>query len=515
MYPQQSGFSPTVKRWLILGLVGAVVVLVLILVAGYGFISVETTGGTDKLSEITYELTNQGTGKKTTVKSTSAIKKFVTRGRYEVMVRRGSTSYFATVKSSGFFTTKKVSATLAPEKGRRFIGDNPSPCMYLLKDVLVSYECFNTSLNSISRHVPATANQPTYAAKNTSPLEGTIEGLLPTKQGDTVILKAPEIDEDQGAPHTAFTLDSNLNVQPGKALADLTDSQTYTIHPYKDGFLAINNEFVQAQYFADPANKPEVVPVEAPEDEKQEPYTADARGSRMLIAYANETQADRQNPDAEKITRKIDGTLVIRDGSETRKYPVSTKYAAVKLCGDKYLCALSDRAVEVFDVSGKKLKSLYRVQEVSEMLTTTDQLVVVRSGEVMGLDVATGTGTVQYHVENYTTCGIKPTGPSYTLCLINQKDKKVALYIDQQTESDQIDQKVAQLLKAPEVRSLSIYGKFISVSPEVGSLTFIPSRGEFGYDPKRVTTANKAITEAVTKAGIDPATYQVKSTINQ
>ncbi|HTE57648.1 MAG TPA: hypothetical protein VK694_02805 [Verrucomicrobiae bacterium] len=510
MYPQDSGFSPTMKRRLILALVGVAVVLLMILLAGYGFVSVEPTGTGS--SEITYNLTNQGNGKVTTIKSASSMKRLLPRGTYEVMVRQGDTSYFAVVKSSGFLMTKKVASQLVPEKGRRFIGDNPNPCMYLLKGTLVSYGC-TSGLQSLSLHVPATATQATYALKSPSLLGGTIEGVLSTKRGDTVIVKNRTDSEDEGAPHAAYVLGTNASLQDSKALEGLSENQSYDAYPYKDGVLMVGQEFGTAQYFAEASGQPQGVSIHEPKNTKQEAYRGDARGSRLVIAYANAEQNNERNLDDEKDTKPVEGTLVVQNDSESREYTTNKKYVSIKLCGDKYLCTLANEEVEVFDVSGKKLKSLYRISHVTDMLVTDSRLVLVRSDDIMALDLATATGAVQYHLKDYTTCGIQPTGDSYTICLINSKSKKVALFIDQKSTTDGIDQKIAEMLKTPEIKSLSIYGGFISVSPEVGNLVYIPSRGGFGYEPRKVLSANKAIKEATAKAGIDPAKYVVKSTM--
>lgn len=510
MYPQDSGFSPTVKRRLVLALIGVAVVLVMILLAGYGFVAVEPTGTGS--GEITYDLTNQGNGKVTTLKSTSSVKKLLPRGTYEVMVRQGDTSYFAVVKSSGFLMTKKVASQLAPEKGRRFIGDNPSPCMYLAKGTLASYGC-TSSLQSLALHMPATATQATYALKSPTLLGGTLEGVLSTKRGDTVIVKNRSDTDEEGPPHASYLLGAGAELRDGKALEGLSENQSYTAYPYKDGVLMVGEGFGNALFFPEASGQPQNLNIHQPKNTKQEAYSGDARGSRLVIAYANAEQNNKRNLDDEKDTKPVEGTLVVQDDSGSREYAVKKKYVLVKLCGDKYLCALANEEVEVFDVSGKKLKLLYRVGHVTDMLVAASQLILVRSNDVMAVNIGNGTGAVQYHVNNYTVCDIQPTGDSYTICLINSKSRKVALFIDQKSTTDGIDQKIAEILKTPELKSLSIYGGFVSVSPEVGNPTYLPTKGGFGYDPRKVLSANKAIKDAAAKAGLDPTKYVVKSTM--
>lgn len=132
---------------------------------------------------------------------------------------------------------------------------------------------------------------------------------------------------------------------------------------------------------------------------------------------------------------------------------------------------------------------------------------------MLELNIDNRDGYIGYSPGSYNYCGMHTDSAGYTLCLINTKQSRVALHIDNQnTDNNSIDQKVAQLLKLPEVDTISAYGQYIYIVPNAGQLTYDSASRSFGYDPEKLAAASDKINQEINKLGIDRSNYIIRNT---
>lgn len=495
------------RRKVVIGLLLAVLLAAFFWFYNHAYAEITVQGADGKA--VAYTLRNQKSGKTVEFSSSdSVVRKLLARGSYEVLARANEHSHFSVINVRGFLGKTAVKATLAPEKSRKFIGDNPAPCMHYNGQTLVSFGC-GSSYGDIRQHVPATATLPTFVRKPSGIIYGDIEGTVTTTEGSFMLIKAPAEDEDQGAPHTLYPLTDNLELQNGTALLDLDEDKTYSMQAYKQGFLVYDNAYESVYHYPSVKAKPSSVNIDKPQDEQLKPYALSARGEVIVMAFSNNTEGEVADIH-DTTSTKIKNEVVVREEGKTRRFTFKNQYAAVRLCGNSKLCLLHGDRLEVYDISGDKQTFLYSVSDVRTVENSGNGLLVVREKFVIYLNIDSRQGYIHYSLGDYGFCGIQNESGGYVLCLINSKNDKVALFVDQRADNmGSIDKKVAELLKVPQVKDLSVYDRFIYVSPETGELVYDQAAGGFVPEPATLAAANQAINQAVVRLGIDRSVYTV------
>lgn len=463
----------------------------------------------------TYSLLDQRNQKTSEVDTAETkIKKLVRRGSHEVLVKQGETSYFSVVKAGGFLAKTTVQAKLSPEKNRKFVGDNPGPCTHYVGQTLISFAC-GATYNNIQVHIPATTQRPTFTRPafeiEEDVIEFIIEGVVKTKFGSFLIVKKPGGNEYLGPAHIAFPLNENFQLTDGIALSDLDENQYYTAQPYKEGFVVYNSSFDQIFYYASVNEKPTNISIDKPKDQKLQAYMLSVQGESIIVAYAEGgEEVDLDQPE----TADVKSEVVIFEKNEARRFTFKKRYASAVACGSQKLCLLLNKRLDVYDVGGQKPRHLFMVGGIDSLENTQKGLVLVRGNEVLGLDAESREGSIEYSFGDYGNCGIQKDSGGYLLCLTNSKRKKVALFIDQAApNSDSIDKKIAQLLELDKVKDVSIYDRFIFISPNAGPLVYLPDINGHGYDPQAKQQAASRINQEITELGIDKNTYTVINTL--
>lgn len=501
----------TMKKILALALLIIVLLTTFQWFLNHGYIEVTTANPSN--SETTYRFVEQKTGKVSEIKDIRPkIKKLVSKGSHEILVRQGENSYFAVIKVGGFLSSNAVSAELVPEKHRKFVGNNPGPCMHFSGQELISFGCKDVYKNA-QLHVPASSDRPTYTQQGTTIVEGIIEGIITTNEGSIAVIKAPAGDEDQGAPHTAYILKGGLQLSTGTPLLDLDKNKLYSVRSYKEGFIVHDTTYEQILYYSSAKAKPEKIIITQPRDKKFRIYSLKIQGESIIAAYTTGVVGDTVDIHDTNIVKKSKTEIIIHQNNTSKSYTFNTQYGFVSLCGTNKLCMLTGKRLEVYDINDKKQKHLFTVGGVESVENIKNSLVITRENELLGLDVDTQKGSIQYRLSGYESCGLQKTGNSYTLCLANTKNKKVALQINpDQSNTDSIDKKISELLKLPEVTDVSIYDKFIFISPNLGPLIYDKPTKTYNYDPQTRKTVNEKINQEINKLGIDTNTYKIINT---
>lgn len=500
-----------VKKLVIIAAVAIVVLLVLSWVVNNGYIKVTTQNGE---GEISYSLTNQANQKDVKASGEqSSFKTTLGKGTYEVLVRSGNKSYFSLVDIQGLLKTTDVNATLESERGRRFIGHDPESCVHLIKQTLVSYECIGP-ISTLKTHVPATPSLPTYSKINPYSSDDIVEGIVETKSGDDlVVIYEVEVAghgdfEPKGTSHhNAFRMtDSGIIPSSSAALGGL-DEKLYSFLPYKDGFIAYDDELSKILYYQKLGSKPTEIKTGVSK-EGLSGYSVSTDQDALVVGYS---EKGIEGEEKESSRRKSEIAIIFNDS--TKHISLDQTYNSVRLCGDNLLCALSSEKLDVFDVSAERPVLRFSLSGVSAFVVQNNRLVVAKDKDILSLDVASRSGYIEYNLGDYSLCGLHTANSSYMICVSDSRGKRSLLLIDQSKTSDDIDKKILKLQDLAEVKEVSIYGDYIFISPEAGQLKFIPSLGGYSYDPEVLKNANDKINAKVNELGIDRNKYRVKSTL--
>lgn len=462
--------------------------------------------------EVTYQFLNQANQKITEVKTEEAsVKKLVRKGDYEVLVRQNDTSYLTVVSVGGFLGTTTVRAETAPEKTREFIGNNPAACMALTGQTLISYGCSGFYANA-TVHLPASAEQPTYTQPVPAAIDGLIQGIISTPSGNLALLKTVRDSGNPDQPFTLYTIGARGELTNGRILTGLDPAKLYVMGAYKNGFIVYDTEFEQVVYYSSPGAQPTEISLGTPLDSTLKPYALSVGDASITAAYSNNTEGevtDIHDPDDSKVKTE----LAIADETTIQRLTFEGQYSAAVTCGRDKLCLQRGDQLEVYSLNGDQPQQLFALGQVSTITRIAGSLLVARRNELIGLAVDTRVGSIQYSYGDYTYCGLQTSAEGYLLCLINSNQEKVALAINAQAANDSsIDKKVADLLKLPEIKDISAYGRFIYLSPDLGEPVYNESTNSFGPDPAVRSQANSAINQAVNRLGIDRNTYTIINT---
>ncbi len=484
----------------------ALVIASLLFTAGYllySFSYIEMSVGNSANGTIRYDLLNQNSGSLTTFEAPNATaKKLVKRGSYEVAASQQSRSTATVVKSGGFLTTTKVSLELEQQVAREFVGDNPGPCMYYANE-LYSYSCGS---ETVSHHVPATSKLPTYT-KKVSGFSGSIRSLAETKLGTLLLVKAPPATDLIANAHIVSRVGKNMKLNDRKVLDGLSPNETYQILPYEEGFLVVNTR-LEATYYSSLSAEPKQITVPAPADSEYRAVSVTAQNNSIVVLYSN-VAADDNTDGEEAVGIKGDTEVIIHNNGSERRFMVKDHHTSAFLCGDTKLCLLSDR-LSVYDIGEEKARYLYEFTGVSNVIQHQDSLFMVRPHGLQKLNVDTATANLVFGFSDYTYCGNHGSKGGIIVCLINNKNRKVAVRLDTASPaSDLIDQKIAALQKDENIDLVSAYGKYIYVTPRLGPLSRDEKTGLFAHDPGIVKSVNSRINALVSEVGIDTKQYTV------
>lgn len=462
-----------------------------------------TVTSTDK-SSIGLEILNQSSGDKKVMDSNShTVRQLVSRGSLEITIRQRGLSYFKVVESGGFLSTTKVTAVMQKEKSRVFIGDNPSPCLGRLSNMLVSYGCFGRASDA-QIHLPATDRLPTRTQKLDTEPDSIVQGITTVANEPIAILRTSSFVNEADF-YEAVRIQPDGSLGGVGILSGLPGGQNYNVHDYNEGFLMYSNGSGTAYYFKSPSSSFEQIQLRKPRNINSAPYALSSLSSVVAVAYApNNNELDLDEPST--ANQKIEITL---SGSRDEVLEFDKRYSQVVLCGESILCLGLDNVMEMFDISSGDPRLIFKVSGVKYAAPFGEKILVIRGGDVLLVDPTKQEGYVQYAFGNYKYCGQHIGESTYVLCLINPSGKKVALEINPAADDvDTIDKKVLELYALSSIKNVSIYRQLIYLSPDVGDSTKLTS-GEVGYNPETVRRVNESIDQELDKLGIDRNKYTI------
>lgn len=487
-----------------------VFIIVGIWLYGYSFITISPIDAAS--SQVTYHLTNQSSNKVVAFESSGkTVKKLVARGSYEIVATQGSKSGFVVVKTGGFLMSKSVSLKLVSERTRIYVGNNPTGCMFYSGVLLLSYEC--TDIDGASVHQPSTNTQPTATKKISAFESGQVEGIVATYEGIVALVHQHVDSEDAPPSHDLVLLDTQYNVVSSKSISEFNATERLTIKPFRDGFIIANSTLGSAFYYSSIKGAPSSLTLNSSKNTKLKPYYITTSGDAYLVAYSKDGDGGDSALDATKITN-AQTNIVISSGNTISRLTVGSRPASIEFCDSKHLCILNNNQLSVYVIAGKKITYAYKITGVDSIRKTNEGLVFAKNKGIWGMDVASRSGYMEYSLGVYSLCGIKDAINGYVLCLIDSRQNKVALHIDpKNTDVDEIDKKITSIQSLPEVSHISVYGNYLYISPQAGTVTYLPAIQGYGYDPNLLAVTKEKILTSVKRLGIDTNTYKIVFTL--
>ncbi len=489
------------KKWIILGLISIVLVIIIIFSALTSQV-VMTSENNPAKTTFSYSLLDQSNNKSNTSTNTeSSSKKFVSSGNYEALIQQKDNSYFSVVHTPGFFQTTTVSGVLQKERERTFVGNNPSDCMALVNTTLLSVGCGQKA--EVTIHVPAKGNIPTYTLANKRTPFGYNEGFVKTSQGTLALFKTP-FNSENGPQQTIYEINNGLNFEKGVILTDLDPEQTYSITPYLQGFVVYNTNFTKILYYFSTQSKPQDLSFNTDLGKYPSPVSFDVKKDTILTAYTNNTGSD-EDSSAKDIKTKVN----IREATKSKSYLLDGAFSEVHLCGTQKICLINNKEMVVYDISIKTPDILYTISNVQTIKNTSDNLLVVTDFGVLNFNADKRSGYFEYSFGSYQFNGVVVDGNNYILRLTNNQNDKVALYINQDQENtNSIDKKITELVKDKNIKSISVYGKTIYIIPDT-PIIFNTSLNSFTNDPVKQKTINEEIRKIIQDININTSEYTI------
>ena len=489
-------------RRLVIGLIAIAVIGILYWLSQMSFIAIQTTGGKDGTYE--YALTDQKSNKVQTITGGASIKRFVKRGNFEITAQQDETNSFKVVKTGGFFGTTSVSLPLQKERERTFVGNNPASCYQLISGKLYSYNC-SGDFSSINLHTPATATQATY----TQPVpgnheQGLVEGVTETKDGTVALVQLGVSDEGEEAKdtpvgHILYVVGDNLKVVRRIPLNELDQNNTFSLQASGSGLLFIPQGNGDSFRLANLSDKPNKIAKPSPKGKELVLLATDVKDNGSVFLYGKQP-SNNSKPESE---------IIVANSSENIRFSSKNDYQKVSYCGE-FICAIDNTGLTVFTSDGGKLKKTLHINSVINVLTIGQEVIVVRKGDSLMVDLRTGEGYAEYRYGSYTLNEAKASSNGYVLSLTSKLGKKVALAINRSAadNSSGLDKKIVSLGEAHAINDVSVYGKYIYISPNYGAL--VPNAtGELDYDATTKQQVNNDIQQELTKLGLPPQGYSI------
>lgn len=506
-------------KLILAGFIGALLCIFFWL-ATHSFVEITIQNPTDNL---TYNLLDQRSERVASAQNAPAkIKRLVRRGSHQLTVWNDDESAFSLVKAGGFLGTTSVSVRLQPAHHREFVGNNPGNCLYPVDNRLLSIICGDT-YDRLQVHQPATTSQPTLSAKANGKIFGLIEGVVRTKEGSVMLVKASAIEGQQTA-HTAYLLQPDGNVTKPTPLSDLSTNKEYALKPYKDGFLAYDTVSGTVFAYESLGAEPTRIAAAKPKARDQAFSAVETYDATMAHIYTNTPDVVAPDVDhgegisahseefeeAATQDKKSKSEVAVRRNGQTVFYGFRKPAYGLRLCGKDLICALENGIMEVFDVSGQKAKLLYKVYGVVTIQNLPEGLLLVRPTDVLLFDVQERRGLVSYDLGNYSFCGIGVGQKGYDLCVLSPGEKRFGLRIKlDQTKADDIDQDLLRLEALTQVETISVYGSFIHILQNVGNPRLDRATGSYEYPQDKIDSTTATINGQLDRLGIDRSVYTV------
>ncbi len=488
------------KLWSIFGLAIAIALTSANWLYNHSYIEIVNNTSTD--TEYTLVDAEKGTITSFSSPDTS-IKKIVKKGHYEVTAKSSDGTFYQNFKTSGFLSTSVISVSLQSEKSRTFSGDNPSTCMSEVDGFVVSYDCQN-SIESMKIHLPATDSLPTYTRKPPLNLRiGEVEGVVSTNEGKTVALVYDPNSEDIINKHSFY----EISVINGEFRFNFINKATYLSPDTRYTFSFTGNRYLIHNTTYQEVFTGQSIDTIANFSDPLE-YPADTYISDLLIGDLGYVFGYKiKNDDAKN---SVQSELIYSSTRGIQKRTLNGNIQKIDFCQIDKICVLHEQRLVVFD-SALEETGVYR--DVLGFIENKDDLVVVKEDGALRVNSTEGTGSYDILFGQFGFGGIYPINQNEYLVTAQTSERAYALRINSSIlESDFLDQKIVSLTDSSYVNTVSVYGQYIYISPELGEPVYDSDLNQFDYSSSLKSQAIDEIYSLIEQVGINQEKYFIRVT---
>lgn len=494
-------------RVMVLSVFGLLLIWFLFWVSSFGFLEIVSPGSSEGASYTIYSQDGEEIASADT--KSSRFKRLLRKGSYQVLVESGSKSHYSQVSTKRLFGTARVRADLKPEHNREFVGNNPGFCMHYGQAVLYSYNC--SEPGELISHLPASDSLPTVVNREPGPPYIPLVGLVGVGGGTRAVAESRGEAEEV----KLYNIDQSLLLSQPIELEKQHPDTIGGALPYKSGFVTHTDDLLSVDYFEPPGFARSALNTREPSPDIDNPVELTVYKDAVGALFNNSRHGDDEGLHEHTARHHLSGkSEFVVYGDSPRSYSFKTLYTAGGYCGTSRLCLISNGILDIYDINDSKARYQLSIKDVQRVLPIKDKIVIATTHKIFSIDQSALAGRVSYQYDDYQYCGLSPAGSAYIACVINGRGEKAALLIDpEQVNLDSVDKKIARLRADPAVSAVSVYKKYIYVSPNLGQPVYDPSAGEYIYDEALQKSTDKHINRLIKSLGIDTSYYKVVNSL--
>ena len=480
-------------------MVTVIAALVLYWVYSHSVISISVSNASGNVS---YYLINNSNGKSIKLVGGKSAKMTVSRGTYQVVASSGDKNLFSIVNTKSFLRSINISGSLVNEKQRVFVGDSPESCMNVVNQKLVSYTC-GDYYGNINIHQPANSSVPTYVVKPVNAgASGQTEGIFSYNNSEYAVIYGSS-SEDSPPEHKVFQINPSFGLSGGQLLQG-TSSQSIYKASASQGKISLfdttgSKLLIYDSFSVPPGTVDFGIPAQG-----MSYGSSDYNNGRFIAVYSN------FGKDVEQSNAK--SMVDYYSSNKKQVFTVNEGYSKALICGDEDICLINEKGLDVFSVSGSKLKKIHSIYGVRDVLYQNGKLIVATGYSLVSLSDYSS-GAVEYSYGDYKFESLSKADSGYLSVVRSPKGLRSALLVGSVENTDSVDKKVLAIAKIPQVTFVSANGRFIYVNLDAGGLVYNPATRGFEHDKAKVEAAKASVSSQLSNIGLDQNLYTVVYTV--
>lgn len=480
--------------------------------ASTGSVDVKVVNGSGNSS---YSYSFSGNSSSSEVESEAThVKKRLKKGTYFVTVQSNESSSIKLISVGGWLKTSSVDLSLEPEKAREFVGDEPGFCMNYSQDFLYSFDC--SEPGGLKAHQPAKADTPTSVVSEAEPPYLNLRDII-TVQGKP---RAFVVDPDGHSGDSGvemYNIDQSLSLDGRLDLQGVGSTTNPRAMAYKDGYVVYSKDFSVIKFF-DPTDEDgsdigQIKPAPEYVNPVELSIFNDEFGGLFNGSNEGEDIGSSGNTNDKQEVSKGESQFVFLKSKQTIK--LKKTYTSGVICGENRLCLIGNHVLDIYEVRGNKAKLIVSFPGAEKVAANNGKISLITDKGLVVLDQTSLNGSLYYSfAEGAGYCGFTSAGDKYVVCATNEKAGTSALLVDpSRVNDDSIDKKIAKLISDESIKDISIYKKFIFISPSLNEFVYDPVLNIQTYNPEKLKESTNKINSLISSSGIDRNKYSISNVL--
>lgn len=474
----------------------------------------------DPSKEYTVITVNQSTGKEVSTKNVAGgnLSQRLPAGKYEVRIvaNHQASTYLANV--SRLLHTTNVNAELLNQADRQKIARNTSDCPVMTADRLFSYTCGWS--NNLFQH--SQTNATSYSSGTEYKVPGILtaqtyrDGLLAMRYTGSSTVPNLSFINKEGAVVSNLALPDSFTANAGDAEYDLVVDSRQT-----DGFVVVKKAGdVQFLYYKSYESQPIKTTSEYKGKNLGElVISTDLSGGKMLIVLSESGHALQDDLGGQQKSKQKASIRVYAVGDNvTLATDLSTdgSFNQALVCGDTFLCLLSDDRLRIYSTKDNKLSLLGSINEVDQVTSIGDKssLIYLQGNNVYRLDLDKLSSRLIFTSDKFSLSGVSFSGgrllATAQLNGANQATN-AAFVVGLEPAATNVfaDNLLPYLPGNSEMQDMDYFGKTILATILLRSSTLASDNEHVNYDPNEYNEVTGRIKSQLANDGFAAPEYSI------